>query len=53
LEEEALNPSRDQMFWNASIASNPPEVPFDSVMAKGDGTGMANLTEKIVSHEPP
>ncbi|KIE00626.1 trimethyllysine dioxygenase, partial [Metarhizium majus ARSEF 297] len=38
---------RDQTLWNASIASNPPEVSFDSVMAKGDVSGMADLTEKI------
>ncbi|KAF5133144.1 Trimethyllysine dioxygenase [Metarhizium anisopliae] len=36
-----------QTLWSASIASNPPEVSFDSVMAKGDVSGMADLTEKI------
>ncbi|KAK9443618.1 trimethyllysine hydroxylase [Metarhizium brunneum] len=47
VENKKLKNLGDQTLWSASIASNPPEVSFDSVMAKGDVSGMADLTEKI------
>ncbi|KHO01400.1 trimethyllysine dioxygenase [Metarhizium album ARSEF 1941] len=47
VENKKLKGPTKQTLWNASIASNPPEVSFDSVMAKGDSSGMADLTEKI------
>ncbi|TWU73007.1 hypothetical protein ED733_004890 [Metarhizium rileyi] len=49
-ENKRLRNLGEQKLWNASIASSPPEVPFESVMAKGNVTGMAQLTEKILGY---
>lgn len=40
---------RDPILWDASIASQPPEVDFDDVMNPLKKTGMPSLTHKIVS----
>ncbi|GAB0135483.1 hypothetical protein EsDP_00003819 [Epichloe bromicola] len=45
-ETKELNVLHEKL-WNSAIASDPPRVPYDSVMDKGDIKGMAELTSKI------
>lgn len=44
---KVLNRIHGSRFWNHSIASNPPEVSYQSVMDKCNNAGMAELTNKI------
>ncbi len=39
----------EKKLWGASIANSPPEVPFESVVEAQNLSGLADLTDKIVS----
>jgi hypothetical protein len=44
--------SSDKKLWGSNIASNSPEVSFTDVMDRKSQTGLAMLTDNIVSPLP-
>lgn len=48
-----LTTRSEEKLWGASIASSPPEVSFESVVEAKNLTGLADLTDKIVSLSLP